>query len=154
MNCSVQQYYSCITCDNNFYLYFNPTVEINQCLSSSQVPDGYVPLNGIAELCSPECLLCSNLPNNCTSCSTLTYHQNQCLNSCPSQYFQNQTQVLVNTTNTTTFICSVCPTECLTCLNESYCLTCQNDFYLNGTFCVNSSSCPQFTYPNTTNFVC
>lgn len=113
-------------------------------------PSGYINISNICVSCSPECKACTNLIDNCTSCSQgyLFYKNNsdninQCLLAClPATYALSAT-------------CQTCQSPCLTCVNTSTsCLSCLGLFYSlvnNGLSCV--SVCPSNSYVYNSNCV-
>jgi proprotein convertase subtilisin/kexin type 5 len=117
------------------------------------VPDGYVNLNGVAELCLSPCLTCSGIQLNCTLCISLPYFEGQCLPTCPSQYYPMSVNATVNETLViTTSICAKCVEPCLTCTSGSSCLSCTNNTYFYNYSCV--GQCAQYYYSNATTWQC
>ena len=115
-NCS--SFSTCNTCDIGFVLH------MRTCLN--YVPNGFVNVSGIAIPCSGDCLTCSYVPSNCTSCTNLSYFNYQCLNNCPSGYVSISK------------ICQPCQFPCRTCVtNVDTCTSCNNTnllislYYLN-----------------------
>jgi len=97
-------------------------------------------------LCTNPCKTCSISGTTCTSCVTGSYlHNNSCLSSCPSTYWEN----------TSTNTCDSCNDPCLTCdTNANDCLSCvDNTFYLS----TNNScgtTCPDGKWENSTGWIC
>lgn len=92
------------------------------------------------------------MANNCTDCITGYYVYNlatgigQCVSSCPSGYYPANYK-----------LCTPCPSPCETCtitpanVSQILCSTCLIStglYYYNNT-CINSTSCPNTTYPYT-----
>lgn len=147
MTCLPSQYYSCIKCDANFTYYFNSLLGVHQCLTT--LPDGLVSINFVAVPCDPTCLICSNFTTSCKYCTILKFFNGVCLSTCLPGFYSATISVSFNSVNVSTIICTLCVGNCLTCLNQVECLSCTNNTFYNGNFsCVNSSSCPLYTYAN------
>ena len=76
--------------------------------------------------CDTTCLTCKGSnPNDCLSCSsTLFLLDNECLTSCPDDYYSQ----IVNNING---VCSACSDNCQKCSNSTVCLVCVNEFYVS-----------------------
>jgi hypothetical protein len=123
---------TCITCLSNFY-FSNQT-----CLTSSLCPNGTYADNPNLNCssCTSPCLTCSVAPNNCTACIPPKVYNNnyQCLSSCPITMYNSSS------------ICAACVPPCGNCTSATSCLSCLGGFFLTGTSCVSSTSCPNGTY--------
>jgi proprotein convertase subtilisin/kexin type 5 len=93
--------------------------------------------------CRPECSLCSSLPDNCSQCSPGYFLEgNSCLTLCSDG--------LVGVLG----YCLSCNDPCATCqLNQDNCSSCLSLFYIANS-CVESSLCPNRTFPNATSLAC
>lgn len=98
-----------------------------------------------ADECPTECSSCElSDPSNCTACSAGYFlHDNQCLSSCPENYYGD----------TSVRKCISCPAHCDSC-GSSGCSACQNPRYLYDNTCL--LSCPSNTYAkrDTSNYLC
>ena len=116
----------CIICNIGYVLFDQ------QCLNYT--PTGYANVTGVAQLCSDQCVTCTNFINNCTSCRYDYYHNGNCIAVCPvSHYGLNH-------------VCLRCASPCNTCQNQSACLSC---LLLSGTYYIASSMTCSSTCPST-----
>ncbi len=129
---------SCISCDSGF-IFLN-----NKCYNST--PTGYYNDNGFAKPCTGDCATCVDLPNKCTSCKTLNLNSDHtCINPCPDTFIGENK------------ICVSCQSPCLTCSNiKTNCTSCilntTNPVFFNNYYC--TSTCPDYTYANSTTRKC
>lgn len=123
---------TCLTCLSNFY-FSNQT-----CLASSLCPNGtYADAANLnCSSCISPCLTCSATPTNCTACipPKVYDNNNQCLSSCPISMYNSSS------------VCAACVSPCGNCTSSISCLSCLSGFFLTGTSCVGSTSCPNGTY--------
>lgn len=99
-------------------------------------------------------MTCSFLPKNCTACKSLNYHLGQCLSTCPSTYYSSNSTITFNNVSISTLKCVSCPSVCGNCTSSTVCADCTSPYYFNGSYCVDSTACPQLTYPNSTLKTC
>ena len=125
-----------------FELYINSSCPSTSfCLSNCNINQD--PFNNSCKNCSNycqagcyenKCNLCQN--DICFEC----YTYNNCFACKENSAFVNNTCVCNNGYffNTTTELCEICFSSCLTC-NETYCLSCPSNYYLDSGFCI---ECP------------
>jgi proprotein convertase subtilisin/kexin type 5 len=107
----------CLSCWPQFYRMPSGT-----CVKS--LPNGYYLINGSAFQCNENCLTCSGVAINCTSCrkdSKVPYFVNgMCLAQCPITHYS------IGLT------CYACSTNCLGCLvsKPDYCTSCRSNMTL------------------------
>ncbi len=129
---------TCIACDPTYMLF-----PVNSsCLNF--VPAGYVNISGVAYSCDGECATCSIVTTNCTSCKTKNLLGNACIDTCPSSYVP--IGKLCVSCASPCYTCSSITTNCTSCVAQSPAL------YLSNNLCI--SSCPNYTYPNTSTLSC
>ena len=137
-NCSSQT--TCYNCNlNTAYVFY-----INTCVLT--IPTGFYNNSGVASACNSTCATCDVLANNCTSCiGALGLDSNQCVNPCPAGKV-----VEVN-------ICVACINPCKTCTGTSTnCTSCVTNL-VSQTYLINGgcqTTCPNYTFPNTSSLIC
>ncbi|EAR95046.2 TNFR/NGFR cysteine-rich region family protein (macronuclear) [Tetrahymena thermophila SB210] len=137
---------NCTSCSGSLYLYNS------QCIS--QCPIGTysstVTNNNQCLPCNSSCKTCSG-PNStdCLSCSSPNYLQplqNSCVSSCNSNQFADNTLLK----------CINCDITCTKCSgpNNNQCLKCSGSYYFDSTATKCVKTCPDGTYPNSSNNIC
>jgi proprotein convertase subtilisin/kexin type 5 len=104
---------TCLSCSQGFW---NGTLCTNSC-PSGQFGDS---VNFICLSCHSSCLTCITSAVTCTSCSpALIFYNRQCLNSCPSRFYNSSG------------VCTSCVPPCYTCASSAACLSCSYNYLLN-----------------------
>jgi len=146
--CSGPDSNECLTCNVTLPYFFSPN---SSCLATC--PDNYYPNDlppiphKTCELCNTTCQNCFG-PNadNCLSCPTAFPYffeaNNCCLESCPINFFINQSN-----------FCEACHSTCRSCNgNSEYnCTSCEGLYLYNSTCLVD---CPPGYWQNSSNFTC
>lgn len=137
---------NCTSCPNNTFL------SNNSCLNSSSCPSGTFANtnNNTCSSCQSPCITCSG-PSFCQSCignNSIFLGNGSCLSSCPDG------TISMNVSGV--YTCLACSSNCLTCIsNINICTSCSNTSqYLNNGSCLDSSLCPNGTFPNSANHTC
>lgn len=91
----------------------------------------------VCELCSKQCLTCSEEPEHCLTCrEPFFYNDTNCVLTCPDGTFPHYT---------TPRKCHLCDDKCVTCVDRAdKCLSCVNPLVLYGTHCY--TNCPNKMY--------
>lgn len=126
----------CQMCVVNYYYYSVNSSCLVSCPSAITIPSVGTPLTCL--LCASQCLTCSNVTTNCTSCiNGLVLSNNNtygiCTNNCG-----NINMIIINN------ICTVCDNNCYTCYSiVTNCTSCYSNStykYLYNNTCI--STCP------------
>ncbi len=135
----------CITCASGYNFRYTP---LQQCLKSC-TNGFYQSSPSVCQLCSGTCLTCDKSASNCTSCNINSVknrylYDNQCIESCPTQFTNVGAE------------CKKCDAKCSTCKNStSQCLSCDSSSklkYYFGFDCL--EKCPEGTNPDNQRLKC
>lgn len=120
---------TCLTCTTTSKYLLNS-------VCYSVCPRGYYHSFPLCVSCMTNCLTCSSATQCLTCTAPYSYHNNKCLNNCPSSY------VSYFNSPANQSVCLACPTNCAICTNTSLpvCINCLGGYYLNSGACVANCS--------------